>query len=304
MWDDVQIRVSGPETAPVLIYLPGLHGDWTLVGSFKAALGNNVRFVEITYARTVTWTLGEYASRVLRELRKAGINSGWVLAESFGSQIGWELLRQAASDVSGSGFRVSGSCEAQTFKTEGAEIAEDGKVGGSEDRRRQGVEAFVPLGLVMAGGFVRYPVLPIVRMVRKINGRIPMKALKFICLGYSFYARLRHRRAPETLEGVSTFVTNRTVEEDRRAILYRYQLIVENDLCAIAKETKVPVYQIAGFFDPVVPWLPVRLWLKRHCPAYRGWKMIFRADHNVLGTAPVAAAKQVLEWMGGLTNYD
>src|SRR5678816_3156773 len=96
MWDDVQIRVSGPETAPVLIYLPGLHGDWTLVGSFKAALGNKVRFVEITYARTVTWTLGEYASRVLQGLRKIGITSGWVLAESFGSQIGWELLRQAA----------------------------------------------------------------------------------------------------------------------------------------------------------------------------------------------------------------
>src|SRR4051812_41264320 len=151
MWDDVQIRVSGPETAPVLIYLPGLHGDWTLIGSFKAAIGNQVRFVEITYPRTTSWTLAEYATRILEGLRKVGITDGWLLAESFGSQIGWEILRQIEN--------TSGS--------------------------------FRPVGLVIAGGFVRYPVLPIVRVVRRINARVPMAGLKLVCHGYAFYARLR-----------------------------------------------------------------------------------------------------------------
>src|SRR3954462_6381475 len=186
MWDDVQIRVSGPETAPVLIYLPGLHGDWTLIGSFKAALGESVRFVEITYPRTTSWTLTEYAARILEGVRKLGIQNGWLLAESFGAQIGWEILKQvAAVKKKGSGDRTQGSVDPGSF---------------------------VPLGLITAGGFVRYPALPIVRFVRKMNAHVPMKALKWVCLGYSFYARLRHRRAPETLHGVSTFVTNRTVE--------------------------------------------------------------------------------------------
>jgi len=66
-------------------------------------------------------------------------------------------------------------------------------------------------------------------------------------------------------------------------------LIYSNDFCEVARAAKVPIYQLAGFFDPIVPWLFVRRWLKKSCPAYRGWKLIFNADHNVLGTAPRAA---------------
>ena len=149
----------------------------------------------------------------------------------------------------------------------------------------------------MAGGFVRYPVLWMVPVVRTINRTMPISLVRLCCRAYARYAKLRHRRAPETLGDVSEFVKNRTVEEDRQAVAYRYRLIEASDLCGVARDARIPVYQLVGFFDPIVPWLPVRFWLKRNCPAYRGWRMIFRADHNVLGTAPQESARQVLEWM-------
>ena len=260
MWDQIQIRVSGRADAPTLIFLPGLHGDWTLIGSFKASLGKTVRFVEITYPRTTSWTLAQYAEGVLAALAGAGITSGWLLLESFGSQIGWELLKQASASPR--------------------------------------VTSFSPSGVIMAGGFVRYPVLWMVPVVRTINRKMPMSLVRLCCRVYAAYARLRHRRAPETLGDVSDFVKNRTVEEDRQAVAYRYRLIVESNPCEVAREARLPVYQLVGFFDPIVPWWPVRLWLKRNCESYRGWRVIFRADHNVLGTAPQESARQVLDWMG------
>src|SRR5258706_3116833 len=93
MWDCIQLRVSGPTDKPVLIYLPGLHGDWTLIANFKQALGSELRFVEITYPRTTVWSLNQYASGVLDALASAGIRTGWLLGESFGSQVVWETLR-------------------------------------------------------------------------------------------------------------------------------------------------------------------------------------------------------------------
>src|SRR2546429_436574 len=106
MWDQIQIRSSGPSSCEpdvpaCLIYVPGLHGDWTLVGSFKTALGEAVPFVEIAYPRTTSWTVTDYANGVLDALAKAGIKSGWLLAESFGSQVGWEILRLSASEGGG-----------------------------------------------------------------------------------------------------------------------------------------------------------------------------------------------------------
>src|ERR1043166_1184738 len=259
MWDQIQIRVSGRAEAPTLIYFPGLHGDWTLIRSFKIALGDNVRFVEITYPRTTSWTLAQYAEGVLTALAGAGVAGGWLLLESFGLQIGWELLRQVSASPQGTSFSST--------------------------------------GVVIAGGFVRHPVLWMVPMVRMINKTMPMWLIRLCCRAYARYAKLRHRQSAETLGDVSDFVRNRTVEEDRQAIAYRYRLIEGNNLCEVAREARIPVYQLTGFFDPIVPWWPVRYWLKRNCAAYRGWRVIFRADHNVLGTAPRESARQVLEWM-------
>ncbi|HTI69405.1 MAG TPA: alpha/beta hydrolase [Candidatus Limnocylindria bacterium] len=91
--DILEIRVHGTADLPTLIYLPGLHGDWTLVSSFRAAVAGRVRFVEFNYPRTATWSLKEYAGQVQIALAAHGITLGWILAESFGSQIAWSLLQ-------------------------------------------------------------------------------------------------------------------------------------------------------------------------------------------------------------------
>src|SRR4051812_32698640 len=92
--EELQIRIHNPGGQPTLIYLPGLHGDWTLIGSFREAIGNRARFVEFTYPRTLTWTLDDYAVAIEEALKKAGITEGWLLGESFGSQIVWPLLKR------------------------------------------------------------------------------------------------------------------------------------------------------------------------------------------------------------------
>src|SRR5437867_13246174 len=51
-WKDLQIRIHGESAHPTLIYLPGLHGDWTLISSFREAIRNLVRLVDITYTST------------------------------------------------------------------------------------------------------------------------------------------------------------------------------------------------------------------------------------------------------------
>src|SRR3954449_4592510 len=87
--ESLQIRIHGDASLPVLVYLPGLHGDWTLIGRFRRALRERVRFVEVTYPRTLDWSLDDYAAALEKVLRENGIESGWVIAESFGSQVVW-----------------------------------------------------------------------------------------------------------------------------------------------------------------------------------------------------------------------
>jgi pimeloyl-ACP methyl ester carboxylesterase len=87
-----------------VIYLPGLHGDWTLVSSFRVALGNRVRFIEFTYPRTRTWSLDDHARAVLDKLAAHGVRDGWIVAESFSSVVAWAVLERAAA----SGFGVKG----------------------------------------------------------------------------------------------------------------------------------------------------------------------------------------------------
>jgi pimeloyl-ACP methyl ester carboxylesterase len=92
MTEKLEMRVHGDAARPTLIYLPGLHGDWTLVGSFRHALGGRVRFVEVTYPRTLTWSLEDYAQAIESALAERGIVRGWLVGESFGSQVLWSLV--------------------------------------------------------------------------------------------------------------------------------------------------------------------------------------------------------------------
>jgi pimeloyl-ACP methyl ester carboxylesterase len=255
-WNELQMRIHGEAERPSLIYLPGLHGDWTLVSSFRVALGDQVRFVELTYPRTVTWSLEDHARAVLDKLAGHGVREGWLLAESFSSVVAWAILERAAA----TGFTVR--------------------------------------GVILSGGFVRYPYPVMVHLARALNRAVPLWMIKVLCWIYGRYAVLRHRQAPETLECVAEFMRRRSERADRRAICYRYDLILQSDARKVAQSTKVPIYQLCGFVEPVVPWWPVRRWLRRHCSSYKGSRLIWRADHNVLGTAPRVAAEQVVSWMG------
>jgi pimeloyl-ACP methyl ester carboxylesterase len=254
--EQIRIRIHGDASLPTVIYLPGLHGDWTLVTSFRIAIAGRVRFVEFTYPRTLTWSLDDYAGAVEAELLAKGIQRGCLLGESFGSQVVWAIL---------------------------------GMNNGDEHR-------FHPEGLILANGFVRHPVIWGVRLAKLICSGVSLTWLTRFLYVYAKYARFRHRHAPETMASIQEFVARRT-DLDRCAAAHRLSLIAESDLRHLARRTRLPVRYLAGLVDPIVPWPYVRWWLRRNCPGYRGGKTIWGADHNVLGTAPKAAADQVVDWL-------
>ena len=101
MSEELQLRLHGDASLPTLIYLPGLHGDWTLAGGILNALGGRVRFVEMTYPRTLEWSLDDYAAAIEASLARAGITRGWLLGESYGSQPMWALVARGKFAVQG-----------------------------------------------------------------------------------------------------------------------------------------------------------------------------------------------------------
>lgn len=259
--ESLQMRVSPARGARTLVYLPGIHGDWTLVGSFRAAVAGRARFVEFTYPRTLTWSVRDYADAVERALCEGGIESGWLIGESFGSLIGWELL---------------------------------------DPERRARTTHFQPLGLILAGGFVKHPLPFGARLLRRLGEALPMRPYRALLKGYALFARFRHRHAPETLASLEEFVARRTAQ-DRAAMRARLELVARADFRAVARQTSLPVFYLAGLIDPLVPWMFVRAWLRRNCPGYRGGKTFWLADHNVLSTASRVAAEQVFRWLDALT---
>jgi pimeloyl-ACP methyl ester carboxylesterase len=251
MTEELQIRIHGSNANSTLVYLPGLHGDWTLVGSFRRAVADQVRFVEFAYPRTATWSLTDYACAVEATLAAAGIRRAWVLAESFGSQVAWSMIERGR-------FQLD--------------------------------------GLILAGGFVQHPLRWGVRLAERLCGAIPLALMVRLMFGYARLARIRYRHSPETLAGVQEFIQRRT-EPDRRAATHRLRLVAESRPGPVARCSTVPLYGITGAIDPVVPWFLVRPWLRHHCPALREYRVVWLADHNILGSAAEPAAAQVLQWM-------
>lgn len=168
--EELRIRVDGNPTLGTLIYLPGLQGDWSLLRSFKAAIKDKVRLVEFTYPRTVTWSLDQYAAEIENALFERGITSGWLLGESFGSQIAWPMARNS-SDCS-SRFQVE--------------------------------------GIILAGGFVKHPNAPGIHLVKQITGNCPRRGYERFLKLYAGYVKFRHRHAPETLSAMDEFLARRT----------------------------------------------------------------------------------------------
>ena len=248
----LQLRIHGAAGAPTLVYLPGLHGDWTLIGSFREALGNRVRFVEVAYSDTLTWSLEEHAIAVEIALREKGINRGWLLGESFGSQIAWIMISR------------------QRFQSD---------------------------GVILAGGFVRHPARWAANFAAWCTLKMPLALIKTMLRGYALLGPYRFQRYPETVACIRKYVESFT-ENRREALAYRLRLVAESDPCAGARQIETPVFALSGFWDPIVPWMAVRTWLKRNCSALRQYRIIWRADHNVLGTSAGAATELVLRWMG------
>jgi pimeloyl-ACP methyl ester carboxylesterase len=251
-----QIRIHGDDTKPTLIYLPGVHGDWTLVSSFRERMKPHVRFVEFIYPRTLTWSLDDYAEAILRVLKENRIRRGVILGESYGSQVAWPLLEKC----------------------------------------REQHQDFSADALILSGGFVRYPFMPFVDFTRLLWVLMPEKLIRFNFWLYATVARWRHRNAPETALAIREFIARRT-PEDLRAIDYRFKLIRENHPEQIASRAQVPVFQLTGFWDPVVHYPAVRRWLRKNCPGYQETHVIPAGDHNILGTAPDKAVDVMEHWI-------
>jgi pimeloyl-ACP methyl ester carboxylesterase len=254
--EQLQIRIHNANASPTVVYLPGLHGDWTLIGAFREALGPRARFVEITYPRSLTWSLDDYAAAVEEKLAAASITEGWLLGESFGSQIVWPMLNRPR-------FKVQ--------------------------------------GIILAGGFARHPIKSAVRLAERLAGSIPLSLVVAILFGYARIARLRFRRSPQILASINEFIARRT-PLDKQAAKHRLHLLTVTDPCETVKATILPIYALTGLVDPIVPWIFVRPWFRKYCPALRAYRIIWKADHNVLGTAPKAAADQVAQWVMSVSN--
>jgi pimeloyl-ACP methyl ester carboxylesterase len=249
--EKVELRIYGDASLPTLIYLPGMHGDWTLIGAFRKAVAGKVRFVEMNYPRTRTWSLDQYATAIEDALMENGIARGWLLGESFGSQPAWIILAHGKFSVQ---------------------------------------------GIILAGGFIRHPAHRFMRLMEIIAGHISANLFVWIIFGYAKYARFRYRKTPETLAALDEFIARRN-PDDKKAAQYRLHLVAGNDPRQIAINAKVPIYALAGILDPMVPWPPVRRWLRKNCPSFRDFKVIRRADHNVLNTGTKKSADWILKWI-------
>ena len=251
MVEELQIRIQEGDGSN-LIYLPGTHGDWTLNTAFRREIRGRARLVEITFPRTLEWSLDDYAKAVEQMLLENNITSGWILAESFASQVAWAWIGQNSKY-----FQIN--------------------------------------GLILAGGFVRHPIIPAVQLAKLLSLHIPGPLLKFILWLYTIYARTRDGNSPEVRASQREFVDRRT-KEDLIAAAHRLDLIAQSDLQSIACKTTVPVFYLTGLIDPIVPWPFVYPWLRENCGGYRDWKIIYSADHHVLGAAKKSAL-QIRRWM-------
>jgi hypothetical protein len=152
-------------------------------------------------------------------------------------------------------------------------------------------------GLILAGGFVRHPAPWGANLCAWCGTRMPIALIRTLLQGYAMLAPWRFRKHPEIADCIWKYVDAFT-ENRRKALVYRLQLVAQSDFRFAALQTDGPVFGLSGFWDPVVPWAVVRACLRRNCLSLKDYKILWRADHNVLRTGADAAAKLVLRWMG------
>lgn len=265
-------RVHPSNSPDRLVYLPGLHGDWTLLGPFREALADRVGLIEFSYPREVAWQLDDYASAVTVELARHGIDEGWILGESFSSQVALAIVRQWIRAL-------------------------ENPLSRSTDSAVRTRRSFRPLGIVFVGGFVKHPMPWGVRLAQRLSRFIPMRLLAKLCRAYARMAARRGGLTRSCAAELKLFADRRSNEIDRCAITSRYSLIRDDDLRPTAREMRLPLYCLTGAIDPIVPWPLTMRWIRRQCPGFRGGQVIWRAGHNVLLDAPHESARTIVKWI-------
>lgn len=251
---DFCIKINSPECSPILVYLPGIHGDSSLARKIRPYFENKICFVEIEYSKRTDLSLKDYGKNIERLITDAGIKECWLLAESFGSQVAWEIVSRKRS--------------------------------------------FAVKGIILAGGFVRHPFIPGVKVVRAISKTLSIRSIELWLRFYIAFCKLFFRQNNKQHQPVpDQFVKNRLDEADRDAIVARYGMIIQSDYRSVAGSVSVPVFFMSGRWDFIVPWVPVLRWLKKNCPGFREYKIIQGADHPVLSAAPEQSAAQILKWI-------
>jgi pimeloyl-ACP methyl ester carboxylesterase len=156
--------------------------------------------------------------------------------------------------------------------------------------------------LCLAGGFVSHPWPWAVRL----TGGFPFGTASPLLAGMVL---LFPRIAPwigeswvGRREAIRRFVAERRRNGDRLAMSRRLRMILDEDLRPTAANTSVPVHQLSGFWDLVVPWWSVDRWLRKHCPGRIGPCRLVNTDHAVLFNRPAVAAMWLAEILdaGGL----
>jgi pimeloyl-ACP methyl ester carboxylesterase len=82
---------AGDPNAPALLYLPGVHGDWTPQVGARSKLSEKFHLVETAYPRVDDWSIDDYAQSLNDLLDRLGIESAHIVGESFGSLVGWQF---------------------------------------------------------------------------------------------------------------------------------------------------------------------------------------------------------------------
>lgn len=84
-------QISGARDCPTIVYLPGVHGDWTPHERARPMLSREAHFIETAYPRLPHWALDDFSDALEDLLKRLGIESAHLVGESFGSLVAWQF---------------------------------------------------------------------------------------------------------------------------------------------------------------------------------------------------------------------
>lgn len=107
-FEDLLYRTTPAPGRPIVVYLPGVHGDWTSFHRIRPFLERDVALVELSYPKSEIAGLPEIAAKIVRLVRALDVRNAHLLGESFGSLVAWRMALDApdltASLILAAGF--------------------------------------------------------------------------------------------------------------------------------------------------------------------------------------------------------